>query len=532
MKKLVGIFVVTLLILSAILPLVNSRDIKDKIHVDNEDCKCGDSNLIRGGFFGYKGVSILPDKEILSDEIKSILIIEDLPDYFNWMDYEGEDWTSPAKSQTYPNPCGSCWDFAAIGALESVINIREGISDLDPDLSEQYVLSCLSKAGNCNGGSDTRVFRYIIANDSFGNNCNGIIPESCFPYQGDDTIPCEAKSENWQDYLIPVLDYGATHGNTPVEEIKSNIMQYGPISSSMMATNDFNMWGYTHHSPEDYYPYEESIIYNHIVVVLGWKDDASIDHGGYWICKNSWGENFGYNGFFNIEYECNLIVFETAWVDYDPESYDWHPIPKIHGSYYDNYYGLVDEPIQFSGDASGEHPPFMYYWDFGDDSTSEEQNPTHTYTAAGEYMVTLTVTDDNDNSFFDTSKVLIQVTNQPPDTPIIECPNQINKDEYFWCNITYSDPDNSDLETYNEPFGLETGWVGPYHPDWQMDNIQWNFSEEGDYTYRVKARDPYGAESDWAEIVITVSKSKTLNDFNPWLLRLIHRFPILEFLLY
>lgn len=30
-----------------------------------------------------------------------------------------------------------------------------------------------------------------------------------------------------------------------------------------------------------------------------------------------------------------------------------------------------------------------YYWDFGDGSTSEEQNPTHTYSAIGEYIVTL-----------------------------------------------------------------------------------------------------------------------------------------------
>ncbi len=33
-------------------------------------------------------------------------------------------------------------------------------------------------------------------------------------------------------------------------------------------------------------------------------------------------------------------------------------------------------------------------WDFGDGSASSEQNPTHTYAAAGQYTVTLTVTDD------------------------------------------------------------------------------------------------------------------------------------------
>jgi len=36
--------------------------------------------------------------------------------------------------------------------------------------------------------------------------------------------------------------------------------------------------------------------------------------------------------------------------------------------------------------------------DFGDDSSSTEQNPSHTYAATGEYVVTLTATDAAGNS--------------------------------------------------------------------------------------------------------------------------------------
>ena len=100
------------------------------------------------------------------------------------MDNEGQDWTTPARNQ---GQCGSCWIFAAYGALESVINIREGIADLDIDLSEQYVFSCLPRAGSCNGGVASLVFRYIQSNTSIGNYCNGTIPEVCFPYQANDT---------------------------------------------------------------------------------------------------------------------------------------------------------------------------------------------------------------------------------------------------------------------------------------------------------------------------------------------------------
>jgi cytochrome c len=51
--------------------------------------------------------------------------------------------------------------------------------------------------------------------------------------------------------------------------------------------------------------------------------------------------------------------------------------------------------VQFTGELSdrGADDPPTYEWDFGDGETSTEVNPTHTYTEAGTYEVTLTVTD-------------------------------------------------------------------------------------------------------------------------------------------
>ncbi|MEW6757680.1 MAG: kelch repeat-containing protein [Acidobacteriota bacterium] len=57
---------------------------------------------------------------------------------------------------------------------------------------------------------------------------------------------------------------------------------------------------------------------------------------------------------------------------------------------------LPGEAVQMFGDVTydGCLGPPSWSWDFGDGSGSTEQNPLHTYTAPGTYMVTLTVTVD------------------------------------------------------------------------------------------------------------------------------------------
>ena len=52
--------------------------------------------------------------------------------------------------------------------------------------------------------------------------------------------------------------------------------------------------------------------------------------------------------------------------------------------------GLAPLTVQFT-DLSGGRPT-SWHWDFGDGTSSTEQNPTHTYASPGTYTVTLTVT--------------------------------------------------------------------------------------------------------------------------------------------
>jgi len=58
----------------------------------------------------------------------------------------------------------------------------------------------------------------------------------------------------------------------------------------------------------------------------------------------------------------------------------------------------VDEDVDFSCTPSGGVPPYSYTWDFGDGGTSNSQNPTHRYSATGDYTACVTVEDDLDNT--------------------------------------------------------------------------------------------------------------------------------------
>lgn len=79
------------------------------------------------------------------------------------------------------------------------------------------------------------------------------------------------------------------------------------------------------------------------------------------------------------------------------------------------YEGMVGEEIQFTGEATGGTEPYHWLWDFGNGNTSEEQNPLYAYDKAGEFDVTLTVTDSSEppQDAFDTTSAIITEDSQP-----------------------------------------------------------------------------------------------------------------------
>ena len=188
MRKIIAIFVVVIFLAGGLSVISTGKNAK----VQEEDCGCGDSDtyvnydnskcdcvLIDGK---YAVMKAFPPK---SQEMLDMMLVDpeptvaatDLPSSFSWKSFGG-DWTTPAKDQ---ENCGSCWAFGALGGMEAAINIAKGDPDFDVDLSEQYVLACLSAAGSCSGGWMSEAIAYIHSTNpgSTGNSINGCPKESC-----------------------------------------------------------------------------------------------------------------------------------------------------------------------------------------------------------------------------------------------------------------------------------------------------------------------------------------------------------------
>lgn len=77
---------------------------------------------------------------------------------------------------------------------------------------------------------------------------------------------------------------------------------------------------------------------------------------------------------------------------FEVESLEVIPEAEIESTAFEQYNSyLVNFEIRFLNKSFGQIT--SYFWDFGDGSESFEENPKHTYSAEGEYEVTLKVTD-------------------------------------------------------------------------------------------------------------------------------------------
>jgi hypothetical protein len=118
---------------------------------------------------------------------------------------------------------------------------------------------------------------------------------------------------------------------------------------------------------------------------------------------------------------------------------------------------------------------------------------------------------------------------QPP--PEITGPLMGNTGIIIDYDFSALDPESDDLY-YFIKWGDDSniGWIGPYLSG-EVITLSHNWSKSGNYLLKAKVKDIYGNESDWSSLEVSISKTKSIINFNSVLYRLIQRFHILKYLL-
>ena len=217
-----------------------------------------------------------------------------LPVAFNWCDQNG---CTPVKNQ---GNCGSCWAFATVGPLESLIKINDGAT---VDLSEQYLVSCNSEGWGCDGGfwaHDYHQWKMVS-----GEYEAGAVLESNFPYQAADAA-CNPPHD--KAYQIASWAYvcGSSSCTPTTDQLKAAIYNHGPLSVSVCVNTAFQEYG------GGVFTGPGCTELNHGVVLVGWDDTD-----GCWIMRNSWGPNWGESGYMRIQYGVSGIGRYASYVTYD-----------------------------------------------------------------------------------------------------------------------------------------------------------------------------------------------------------------------
>ena len=199
-------------------------------------------------------------------------------------DVDGNNYITPIKDQ---GPCGSCVAFGTTATIEGTLQYQLGDPNLQSDLSEAQLFYCIAASQDCT--CETGWWPDPALN-AYQNS--GIVDENCFPYTAGDQ-PCNL-CPDWQNRVTKIIGW---HTLSSTDDMKTWLSTKGPLCTCFSVYDDF--FSYT---SGVYTPVSTNYMGGHCIAVIGYDDNNEC-----WICKNSWGTNWGENGFFQIAYgQCGI----------------------------------------------------------------------------------------------------------------------------------------------------------------------------------------------------------------------------------
>lgn len=398
--------------------------------------------------FGLIPSPVLPDFTNIKQ--KSGL---DLPVRFDLRDVEGNNFVSPVKNQ---GPYGTCWAFGTTGAIESYMLI----SEMDAlSLSERHIATCHGGEWSpTDGGNFTLAMAYITRRD-------GIKLDEDNPYSGfNSNATCIQGISSFgysdQARLLP----------NNIDIIKSQLMQYGAMYTSMH-------WDDSYYNSSDYtYCRNGNATGGHAVTLVGWDDEIETQCGtGAWLVKNSWGADWGNDGYFYISFNDN---YYPATAGFFPDFNHNKNYPELIEDEKLRYYDEMGWISSIAAGPDNNKGVVVSQYYSGQD---KRINKVGTYITSAGASVDIRI---YDNAEIDANGNLIELTDmlaitedqycEYPGYYSFELPAVVSANSFYFVEITYKTPD------YNYPIPVEA-YIEGYVQPLILEGMAWFKSSEEDW---------------------------------------------------
>ncbi len=271
---------------------------------------------------------------------------KDLPKSYSSKDL---GYTTPVRQQD----TNTCWAYSSLATFETLLlKSGETVEHFSPQhmniwgTTENSGLGWQREDLNFDGGYSYIAMGYL-------SSWNGPLLESELPVGSDRDAYDNANSRYSPDYGVTKIKY--VDRKTPVETIKSYIMDYGAVLANYNADTDRFMNSET----DSFYCSDETIPTNalqgHAVSIVGWDDNYpkekfstsnsgdTPNENGAWLFKNSWGDVNANGGYFWISYEDAWLFHEIFGPSFTIA--DYINLDGSHKIYQNEIYGAT---AQFS----------------------------------------------------------------------------------------------------------------------------------------------------------------------------------------
>ena len=283
----------------------------DVIHMSDDNVyngyPAGFEKMEYANFYSYHSSSSVPVLNFISQDPAGTP-----PSSYDSRDY---GYITPVKDQASG---GNCWVFGGLATLEACLKKATGI---EFDFSEENVKNIMAEysmfgwnGGVNNGGTDEMVWAYLAS-------WFGPIYDEYDVYDEYSTLSVLYNPALHIQNILTFTDY--RNGGIDITSIKKAIMDYGAVTMTTSWTS----------------------VETHCMSIVGWDDNFNgYDYfGSYargaWIVKNSYGPEWGQNGYLYISfdrtiYDLYTFVFSSVDKGYsDIYQYDYGGLTNYWGSF-------------------------------------------------------------------------------------------------------------------------------------------------------------------------------------------------------